>query len=923
MTENALMGLCPDCLLQAGLGTLDAGSHAAEKSSPFVPPTPEELARYFPELEIVELLGRGGMGAVYKVRQKRLERFVALKILPPGVGQAPAFAERFEREAKALAQLHHPNIVTLYDSGQVDGLFYFFMEFVDGVNLRQLLDTGHISPKEALAIVPQICDALQFAHDRGIIHCDIKPENILLNKEGRVKIADFGVAKIVARESLEIPTVRSNPPELGRTEAGRVIGTPQYMAPEQLSHPLDVDNRADIYALGVVFYQMLTGELPAGKFEPPSYKVQVDVRLDEVVLRALEKKPELRYQQASAIKTHLETIALNRAPVSSSTPSSATSRQPKRLVLAAGLAVGIFLLGALGATIFLQSIRHKSARFSAENPRAVIEAELLQARTVAAQQGREYEAGGGDELELLASKNKVEILEAELTGAPVKIAKARLLAAQQQFVIISNMYKAGVTPFTNYQKAKGEVTIAEAQLREVSPKPEASAATANGATNAVSMPPTTVPAIKSTATVSAAQPASTKYPVAVVATTDAPNKTPDEGRLYHAVVYQQAPNGGANYTYSALLATIVQFTITTPQRASGTFLPQETSDGGTSGPVSITKASYEAKDGAGAKDVTSIIAKMLKHNRLDVPVGNDVFGGDPAWLHVKQLRVDYTIEGKKHEALAGEGTTLRIPDSTNTPNLASGTDAQRALPPIGGFGQLFGQLGKVMEDQAKAMADQETTRGIPGQTNAPITAPTTNAQNAPVAKPHEDKEAGDKKYDDLFALPPAGSFGQRGAVMEIHATFSRQLKPSVAAVHYYSQYRGLRAGMEGGVTFGDEIAVYGLPSSFVEGSSWKGLVYPAGYMTFGWDTGSPIVELISTSHVEKQNHTLRMHCRRLSRLTNAFSKKFENFKAAVALHYGYYNFVKTHTPLRCTPAMEAGVTNSPWTVANLVEMIEG
>ncbi len=548
ITENALIGLCPDCLLQAGLGTIDEGSHAVDKSTPFVPPTPEELARYFPELEIIELLGRGGMGAVYKARQKRLERFVALKILPPNVGQAPSFAERFEREAKALAQLHHPNIVTLYDSGQVDGLFYFFMEFVDGVNLRQLLDTGHISPKEALAIVPQICDALQFAHDRGVIHRDIKPENILLNKEGRVKIADFGVAKIVARELPEIPKVSSDAQESGRTEAGKVIGTPQYMAPEQLSHPLDVDNRADIYALGVVFYQMLTGELPAGKFELPSRKVQVDVRLDEVVLRALEKKPELRYQQASAIKTHLETIALNRAPVSSSTPSSATSRQPKRLVLAAGMVVGILLLGALGITIFLRSIRDKSAQGDgttaqgslAENHRSVIEAELQQARTVAAQQEREYEAGLGDELELLASKNKVEILEAELTGEPVKIAKARLLAAQRRFVIISNMYKAGVTPLSDYQKAKGEVTIAEAQLREVSPKNEALGATANGATNAVSMPPTTVPAPKTTATVSATPLASTGYPVAPASTTAPPKDlVPGVGRLYHALVYQQ------------------------------------------------------------------------------------------------------------------------------------------------------------------------------------------------------------------------------------------------------------------------------------------------------------------------------------------------------------------------------------------------
>jgi serine/threonine protein kinase len=364
VNESALMGLCPDCLLQAGFGTIDTGQDALGKSAAFAPPTPMEWTRYFPDLEIIELLGRGGMGAVYKARQKRLERQVALKILPPTVGQDPSFAERFEREAIALAQLHHPNIVTLYDSGQVDGLFYFFMEFVDGVNLRQLLDGGCLSSKEALAIVPQICDALQFAHDRGIIHRDIKPENILLSKEGQVKIADFGVAKIVARELTEAPVTDAPMAETDQTEVGKIIGTPQYMAPEQLSHPLDVDNRADIYALGVVFYQMLTGELPAGKFEPPSRKVQIDVRLDEIVLRALEKKPELRYQQASVMKTQVETIAETPgagvisevAPNSQQIPrkkESAPVSPPRfsRMAVVGGWCVGFAILAAILITI--------------------------------------------------------------------------------------------------------------------------------------------------------------------------------------------------------------------------------------------------------------------------------------------------------------------------------------------------------------------------------------------------------------------------------------------------------------------------------------------------------------------------------------------------------------------------------------------
>ncbi|NLY00923.1 MAG: serine/threonine protein kinase [Rhodopirellula sp.] len=294
-------GLCPGCLLKWGLesqsGGEETGSQPAAADRP--PPTPGEIAAYFPELEILELVGRGGMGVVYKARQKRLDRLVALKILAPKIGQDPAFAERFAREARAMAILSHPHVVAVYDFGQTDGLYYFLMEFVDGVNLRRLLDTGKLAPEEALAIVPQICEALQYAHDHGVVHRDIKPENVLLDKEGRVKIADFGIAKLVGKEAKDLTL----------TGAGQIIGTPQYMAPEQIEHPLQVDHRADIYSLGVVFYQMLTGELPMGRFAPPSKKVQIDVRLDEIVLRALEKEPERRYQQASDIKTHIETLS--------------------------------------------------------------------------------------------------------------------------------------------------------------------------------------------------------------------------------------------------------------------------------------------------------------------------------------------------------------------------------------------------------------------------------------------------------------------------------------------------------------------------------------------------------------------------------------------------------------------------------------
>src|SRR5262249_10239250 len=153
--------------------------------------------------ELLELLGQGGMGAVYKARQPHLDRLVAVKVLSPELGRDPAFAERFTREARALAKLSHPHVVAVYDFGKAGELCYFIMEYVDGANLRQLMAGGRLSPSETLAIVPQICDALQYAHQEGIVHRDIKPENILLDRKGRVKIADFGLARLVGQSLVE------------------------------------------------------------------------------------------------------------------------------------------------------------------------------------------------------------------------------------------------------------------------------------------------------------------------------------------------------------------------------------------------------------------------------------------------------------------------------------------------------------------------------------------------------------------------------------------------------------------------------------------------------------------------------------------------------------------------------------------------
>src|SRR5688572_17180143 len=296
LPPDAPLGLCPECLIKSGF---DTGTDPAKPAGAgFVPPAPEQVGKLFPQLEILDLLGKGGMGAVYKARQPALDRFVALKILPASVASTPGFAERFTREARSLARLNHPRIVAVHDFGVIGNLHYLIMEFVEGQNLRQAERSGGLSPEHALRIVPQICEALQYAHDHGIVHRDIKPENLLINKQGQVKITDFGIAKMVGIRSEE-----------SLTGARDIVGTPHYMAPEQIESPADVDHRADIYSLGVVFYEMLTGELPLGKFAPPSSKVQVDVRLDEVVLRSLEKERNRRYQKAAHVKTQIETIA--------------------------------------------------------------------------------------------------------------------------------------------------------------------------------------------------------------------------------------------------------------------------------------------------------------------------------------------------------------------------------------------------------------------------------------------------------------------------------------------------------------------------------------------------------------------------------------------------------------------------------------
>ncbi|MCX6848980.1 MAG: protein kinase [Verrucomicrobia bacterium] len=334
LPPESLKGLCPRCLMAQIIEPTQAG----ESVSPQPSLMPAELAPHFPQLEIMECLGRGGMGVVYKARQKSLNRLVALKLLVPERADDPQFAARFEKEAQALAALNHPNIVGVYDFGQAGGGYFLLMEFVDGVNLRQLLQTKHLTPKEALSIIPPVCEALQCAHDHGIVHRDIKPENLLIDKSGVVKIADFGIAKIIHSGLSDLDGMH----HASQSDAATMpLGTPDYAAPEQHDTNVCTDHRADIYSLGVVLYEMLTGECPKDKIVPPSRKVQIDVRIDEIVLRALERTPELRYQTAVEFRTQVEAVGTT-APSIPAASRGASGMDAWRWPL---IAVGCLVIG--------------------------------------------------------------------------------------------------------------------------------------------------------------------------------------------------------------------------------------------------------------------------------------------------------------------------------------------------------------------------------------------------------------------------------------------------------------------------------------------------------------------------------------------------------------------------------------------------
>lgn len=318
-TSDELGGLDPKDLFNAALETAPSTTLSPQPADPDATvlvtpsstsiklearqelPLPEELTALLPggNYHVESFLGQGGMGAVYKGTQVRLKRPVAIKIMRRDFGKDHDFEARFEREAQAMAKLNHPNIVSVIDFGEAGpDYLYIVMELIDGADMMDVIRTGRMTQEMALTLLPQICDALQFAHDHGIIHRDIKPSNIMLTRDGRIKMADFGLAKRFDTESSF------------RTQTGTGMGTPDYAAPEQFDVNAPIDHRADIYALGVMIYEMITGQLPRGVWKPPSQRAEIAPQWDDIVSRAMQSDPKDRYQQAREVKTDVSSIPL-------------------------------------------------------------------------------------------------------------------------------------------------------------------------------------------------------------------------------------------------------------------------------------------------------------------------------------------------------------------------------------------------------------------------------------------------------------------------------------------------------------------------------------------------------------------------------------------------------------------------------------
>src|SRR5579884_1886408 len=309
--------------------------------------------------EILEKLGAGGMGEVWRARDPRLDRYVAIKILPPGVASDPSRQARFEQEARALAALNHPNVVGVYGAGADDGKSWIASELVSGESLRAVIDRGRLPARRALEFAIQIADAIAAAHAAGIIHRDLKPENIMIAADGRVKVLDFGLAKQNAAAPSETSAT------MALSQPGTVLGTAGYMSPEQV-RGVAVDQRSDIFSLGIVLYEMVTGRRA---FEAPSTVETMNAILHDdpadigpdvagvpaaliaIVNRCLAKRPEQRFQSAADLAFALRSISTSTTASSQIAPPLAPASHSRRAWLMTasygGAAAAAFAVGFL------------------------------------------------------------------------------------------------------------------------------------------------------------------------------------------------------------------------------------------------------------------------------------------------------------------------------------------------------------------------------------------------------------------------------------------------------------------------------------------------------------------------------------------------------------------------------------------------
>jgi len=264
----------------------------------FVAPSVEELAPLFPAYQIEVFIAQGGMGAVYRATQRSLDRPVAIKILPPELGEDKAYLASFESEAKSLAKLNHSNLVGIFDFGVVNDMYYIIMEYVPGRSLYYTSNGHAVDELEAAFLISEICKGLAHAHEHGILHRDIKPANILIDDEARPMLVDFGLAK----------------PVNDQNHHGVIFGTPGYTAPEVVSNPMYVDHKADIFSVGVMLYELLTAELPEepGKpFIPASQKNDTDPRFDLIIARAMHPMPHMRYNNCTEMARDLDQLVVD------------------------------------------------------------------------------------------------------------------------------------------------------------------------------------------------------------------------------------------------------------------------------------------------------------------------------------------------------------------------------------------------------------------------------------------------------------------------------------------------------------------------------------------------------------------------------------------------------------------------------------